>query len=336
MQLRFRRTSSRSDRIDRSGAAVSARIDAAPEVPDADASGDDVGRRWNFEPGTEIYDGRTVFRALGGGSAYEVFLVWDEWLHALMVAKVLRPHRLDDERARRDMNREALVLERLAHPMIVRSFGADLSAEYPHILLEHLEGDTLRRLVKRYGRLSLEQLLPLALHVCSALQYLANQRLVHLDVKPANIVMSAPPRLIDLSIARSFDEAAALRVAIGTDGYMAPEQCVPGEGGTIGPPADVFGLGATLWHAASGTAPFRRDRGAGTSDDPAARWPQLVREPAPLPKDTPAHLVDVLRSMVAKDPSARPSANEVALALEPLVAELPTKIVVTRRGLRVR
>ena len=83
---------------------------------------------------------------------------------------------------------------------------------------------------------------------------------VHLDVKPDNIIMGIPPRLIDLCIARSLERAGRTRGPIGTDAYMAPEQCgADGWKATIGAPADVWGLGATLYHAASGRRPFPRD-----------------------------------------------------------------------------
>ena len=96
------------------------------------------------------------------------------------------------------------------------------TAPHPHVLIEHLEGPSLRRLIRRDGAIPLEQLLPLAAHVAGALQYMAQAGYVHLDVKPDNIVMGLPPRLIDLSIART---ARARRRAptgpLGTDPYMA-------------------------------------------------------------------------------------------------------------------
>ncbi len=128
---------------------------------------------WEFEEGTPIAPGRSVLKPLGGGSRYEVFLVWDERLFALMVAKVIRPDQVDDDHALRELRREAELLESLAHPVIVRGFDAVLEGPHPHLLIEHLEGPTLRSLIKRGGPLPLEQLLPLALHVAAAIHYLA-------------------------------------------------------------------------------------------------------------------------------------------------------------------
>jgi serine/threonine protein kinase len=268
---------------------------------------------WGFGIGDEIFPGRRVVESLGGGKTYEVYIVQDASCAVLLVAKVLRPHHVHRERARRAMAREAALLQRAEHPVIVRGVGAELDAEHPHILLEHVPGDTLRNVLKRAGRLPVERALHVALHVASALQHLATLQLVHLDVKPGNVVMSAPPRLIDLSIARPYEDAARVRMPIGTDAYMAPEQIdVPARAAEIGAATDVFGLGATLFHAVTGRRPFPRPKGARDSADPAVRWPQIVGPPAPLPRDVPGALAAVLRAMLDPDPRARPAPGEVA------------------------
>ena len=287
---------------------------------------------WELDEGTEIAPRRSVLKALGGGHEYEVYLVWDDTLFAIMVAKLLRPHLLGDERSRRHLEREAEALERLAHPVLLRGFGAVLDGEYPHVLVEHLEGPTLRRLIKRGGPLPLEQSLPLALHIASAIHYLATEDIVHMDVKPDNIVMGIPPRLIDLSVARPVERARRIRGAIGTNAYMPPEQCLPGEAGEIGPASDVWGLGATIFHAVAGERPFPRP----TSEDDGApveeRFPQLVEDPGPLPDHVPSELAGVVLASLRKDPDERPSASEMALALQPLVAALPGRIRPGRRS----
>jgi serine/threonine protein kinase len=251
---------------------------------------------WGLEEGDAIGPGRAVLRRLGGGRRFEVFLVWDDHRLSVLVAKVLRP---DQAGHLRDLVREGEALARLAHPVIVRGFETAVDGRFPHLLLEHLEGPTLRELVERDGALPLEQTLPLALHMASALHYLAAEGMVHLDVKPDNIVMGAPPRLIDFSVARSVAEAARLRRPVGTDAYMAPEQR---RAGSVGPAADVFGLCATLHHAVAG-----------------------ARHPEPLPRRTPPALAGLLEAALAADPADRPSAAELAAGLEPLVVALPRR-----------
>jgi serine/threonine protein kinase len=277
--------------------------------------------------GDEIAPGRSVLRPLGGGSRYEVLLVWDDHRFAIMVAKVLRPGLADDPDALEDLREEAAALDALSHPVILRRFDAVLDGRFPHLLVEHLEGPTLRRLLKAEGTLAPAQLLPLALHVAAGLHYMAAAGWVHLDVKPDNLIMGVPPRIIDLSIARTVERAARTRGALGTDPYMAPEQCgVPGHGGPLGPPADVFGLSATLWRAATGDNPFPRERGAGDSDDPGVRFPQLHAPPPRPPRGMPAELAELLLAGLARDPAQRPAARELAAGLEPLVGGLPRKV----------
>jgi serine/threonine protein kinase len=274
-----------------------------------------------------------VLRRLGGGRRYEVFLVWDDHRLAVLVAKVLRPDQADEPAALQDLGREADVLRRLGHPVVVRGFDALVDGPFPHLLLEHLEGPTLHSLLERHGPLGLEQLLPLGMHVASALHYIARENVVHLDVKPENVVMGAPPRLIDFSVARSFAAAARLGRPVGTDAYMAPEQCEPSRA-TVGPAADVFGLGATLHHALTGEKPFPRAAGARESCDAEVRFPQLAHGPSALPRRTPAALAELLIAMLAPAPDDRPTAAQVAHALEPVVAELPRRHALGRRGWR--
>src|SRR5437588_2817569 len=218
-----------------------------------------VATSWEFEEGTEIAPGRSVLKRFHANSElYDTYLVWDERHFAVMVAKLIRPDRVGDNRARRGLKREAVALRRLEHPVVVRAFDAVHTGPNPHVLLEHLEGFTLRAVVRREGPLPLEQCLPLALHIASALHYFAREEYVHLDVKPDNLIMGLPPRLIDLSLARSVRDCRAIKGLVGTDAYMAPEQCTPGQGPLIGPPADVWGLAATLYYACAGTVPFPR------------------------------------------------------------------------------
>ena len=182
------------------------------------------------------------------------------------------------------------MLRALAHPMLRRAYGAQLGGERPHLVLEHIEGPRLSTLMRRYG-LSLEQLLPLALNLCAVLHYLAQERVVHLDVKPSNVIMGADPRLIDLSIARRLEEVSELRSPVGTDLWMAPEQRDVERFGDIGPASDIWGLGATLRAA--------------------------------MPPRVPARVNAAVGACLEPRPADRPTADELARALEPLVDALP-------------
>ena len=268
---------------------------------------------WNLHEGDEIASGLRAVRLLGGGRRYEAHLAWHDDLRALVVVKTVRPEHVTDAGALAGLRGEAAALRSLAHPMLLRSFGAVLGGERPHLVLEHIEGPRLSTLIRRYG-VGLEQLLPLALNLCAVLHYLGRERVVHLDVKPSNVIMGAEPRLIDLSVARRVDELGALCSPVGTDAYMAPEQCDPERFGDIGPAADVWGLGATLYQAIAGQLPFP----AG-----AERFPQLRTEPEPLPDATPAPVAAAVMACLEHRAADRPAAGALADRLEPIVDALP-------------
>lgn len=280
---------------------------------------------WEFEEGAEIAPGRFALKKLGGGSDYEAYVTWDDRMAFLVVAKVLRPHLVENEHALKGLVAEANALSRLNHPVIVRGFGAVTSGPRPHVLMEHLEGPHLARLIRRFGPLPLEQFVPLAINLCAAAHYLSAEGLVHLDIKPRNVVVGIPPKLIDLSVARSVSRAKRISGHVGTDLYMAPEQCEPNVHFPIGPPADVWGLGTTLYHALTGRRPFERPDDY-DEDDLLVRFPQLSAEPErPTGKHLPPPAVDAVMACLRRTPEERPSAREVANMLEPVVAALPRK-----------
>ena len=276
--------------------------------------------RWNFAEGDEIAPGRSALKRLGGGRRYDAYLAWDERLHAVVVCKVVRPHLVEDPRTLAGLAGEWEMLERLDHPVIVRGFDAVIDGPRPHLVLEHLEGPRLSTLVRRYGPLPTEQLVPMALELTAAIHYLRAEEVVHLDVKPSNTIMGAPPRLIDLSIALVVEDAADLSSPIGTDAYMAPEQCDPQRFGPVGPAADVWGLGVTLFKAATGDLPF--DRSDARGDGGSERWPQLGQEPR-WPDRAPDQLAALIMLCLERDPACRPDPADVHTALEPILGGLP-------------
>jgi serine/threonine protein kinase len=281
---------------------------------------------WGFEPGTLVGSGRVAIRKLGGGNHHEAWLGWDEHLASTIVLKLLRPQHAQRRRARKAIAAEASMLRDLAHPGIVRCFDADLDGERPYLVLEFLEGPRLSTLIRKYGPLAPEQLAPLAIDIGSALAYLHNEHRLHLDVKPGNIIMGAPPRLIDLSIARSFEDAKALRRPVGTDAYMAPEQCDPELLSCIGPWTDVWGLGATVFEAANGVRPFPKREGE-------RRHPQLTVDPAPFHPRVREATRNIIAACLARQPDARPSIPEVMEALDP---ELLVSRTAAMKGVRRR
>lgn len=281
---------------------------------------------WKFKDDEEIVPGRYAVDMLGGGIRAEAWLAWDTTLHAIVVMKLLRPNFVDSERARRAMAREVRALKRLAHPAIVRMFDYSLDGERPFIVLESLDGPRVSTLLRNFGVLTPEQLVPLGLEVASALAYLHKLDLVHMDVKPKNIIMSATPKLIDLGMVRPLAEVRDLTTPVGTTAYMSPEQSQDETIATFGPPGDVWGLGVTLYEAASLEMPFSKS----TEEDV---YPQVHEQPKPLPRKVPVAIARIIMSTLAYDPAERPSATDLAAELEGLVEDAR---LVARKRLRAR
>lgn len=269
---------------------------------------------WDLVGGEQIAPGLIAVKPIGGGVVYEAWVAFDERLYAPVVTKLVRPSHVDNPVSRLGLEREVEVLSRLNHPGIVRIFDHDVTGERPRIVLENIDGPNLSWLISRHGALPVQQLLPLGLELASALHYLHGERVCHLDVKASNVVMGAPAKLIDLSLALDVAEAATLDHAVGTDEYMAPEQCRPGEErGTVGHPSDVWGFGVTMFRAAAGYRAFARE----------PRWLQLTDAPLDLPDHVPAPLRDLIGDCLAPDPADRPVPEAIAEALEPMLAAMP-------------
>ena len=208
------------------------------------------------------------------------------------------------------MLREGRLLQRLTHPHIVRAYET-MTTPQPLVILETLGGETLGRLIERRAkRLAVAELAYLGLHLCSAMHYLHGQDILHLDLKPSNIIASTGiARVLDLSIARP---PGKIRGGIGSFGFMSPEQ---NHGGSVTPKSDVWGIGAVLFAAASGETPFDHDET--TTSGPQ---PDVPFAPLRTLRRLPRELTMTIDACLSLDPEQRPSIPELTAALERLIA----------------
>ena len=263
--------------------------------------------------GELLAPGYTVIEHLSRTRRLDTFEVWSDERACSCVAKTLRPDRREDGRARAALRREGRLLTELCHPHIVR--GYEVLEDGPIAVMETLDGETVGHLLD-HRRLDPDEVAWLGLQLASALRYLHNRRLLHLDVKPSNIIASAGRAvLIDLSLAR---EPGRYRAGLGTWCYLSPEQA---RGDHLTAAADVWGLGTVLYEATTGEPAFEDDATLASSDDTwqtgeqlDAGFPQLE---APAPKAT-GPLAPVIDACLAFDPDDRPTLLELAAGLRPL------------------
>jgi len=263
-----------------------------------------------LERGSPVAPGYSVIAHLARGKALDVYDVWSEERHALCVAKVLRPDRATDAGARRRLRREGTNLLAMSHPHIVRAYEL-VERPRPVLVLEALTGATLGYILDtRTQRLPVGDLVYLGLQLCSAVRYLHARGVLHLDLKPDNIVsQDGLAKLIDLSVARPPGRA---RPGIGTRQYLSPEQA---RGGVLGPEADVWGLGAVLYAAATGRRPFY-------PDDKDSQYPQLSERAAPVGthRRLPRAFAQVVDACLEPSAEDRPSPEQLFELLERLAA----------------
>lgn len=209
----------------------------------------------------DIVKGRyEILRLIGGGGTSRVFLAADLRLSNKQWAiKEVDRHATDP--AGRPIEQclasEAYLLSRLGHPGIVDIVDFEKTEDYVYVVMDHVEGQSLDKVVREQGPQSEEDVQRWMLQICDAVGYLHRQNppVIYRDMKPNNIMLHPDGyvKLVDLGVAREYkDEARKDTIAFGTTGYAAPEQY--GKAQTDAR-TDIYGLGATMWHLLGGEAP---------------------------------------------------------------------------------
>ena len=209
----------------------------------------------------DIVKGRyEILRLIGGGGTSRVFLAADLRLSNKQWAIKEVDRRATDPAGRpieQCLASEAYLLSRLGHPGIVDIVDFEKTEDYVYVVMDHVEGQSLDKVVREQGPQSEEDVQRWMLQICDAVGYLHRQNppVIYRDMKPNNIMLHPDGyvKLVDLGVAREYkDEARKDTIAFGTTGYAAPEQY--GKAQTDAR-TDIYGLGATMWHLLGGEAP---------------------------------------------------------------------------------
>ncbi|KAI0562286.1 Protein kinase [Gracilaria domingensis] len=230
-------------------------ISLRAETPDAFA-------RWvdalNRSAGTSFERFYRRERCIGRGHFSQVYQASDRSTGDKFAVKVINKDKNDMEKSKKFIRREVKVLSITDHPNLVRAVDFFSHRGKPHIVLEYVEGGSLRELIRKKKRLSESEARPILRGILSAVSYLHSVNIVHRDIKPENVLMERQdlPKITDFGLATFVNEDKHIHSVVGTPSYVAPEviRNVP-----YGPAADVWSCGVLLYFMLAGERPFTGD-----------------------------------------------------------------------------
>jgi eukaryotic-like serine/threonine-protein kinase len=285
---------------------------------------------WPPQPGDLIADRYELEQLLGSGGMSDVFRARDNQLDRRVAIKILHERHAGDPESLARFRREARAVARLSHPNIVTVIDRGNDAGRQYIVFEHVDGENLKELVGRSGRLPVRRALELALAVADGLAFAHRQGLVHRDVKPQNVLLSreGEVKVTDFGIARSLEAEHGVTQAgtvLGTGEYLAPEQA---SGTPVSPATDVYSLGVVLWEMLAGEVPF-------DGENFVAVALRHVNEPLPslrdVRPDVSPRLAAAVERALEKDPAHRfPSMAALAKELRACLVEVEEEVPVVQ------
>jgi serine/threonine protein kinase len=283
----------------------------------------------------QVFDGKyRLDERLGGGGMGTVYRSTHLLIDRPVAIKVLSQRFVGDETAQQRFRREARAAGHMQHPnaVTVTDFGAT-SDGYLYIVMELLEGQTLRELLAREGPLDPARAVSIILQASAAVGAAHDGRLIHRDLKPANIFIEQRPNLpavvkvLDFGVAKfmveeheddDYNTLTQVGAIIGTPRYMSPEQCTGAA--PLTPASDVYSFGVILYEMLAGVVPFSAETPLALAMKQVTESPRPLREIVP---SLPEELERVVDHALTKNAAARPAnANEFRRELHAVAEEL--------------
>jgi len=240
---------------------------------------------------------------IGEGGMATVYRAQDIMLGRTVAVKVLYERRANDEAFLARFYREAQAAANLDHPNIVSVYDIGQDGNRHYIVMEYVEGRSLKELILESAPFPVERALTIAIQVCTAVGAAHKAGLIHCDVKPQNILVALDGRVkvTDFGIARALTSAPVVEGGDvwGTPDYLSPEQAA---GEHLGPPSDVYSIGVVMYEMLTGRLPFEAESGI------AMAFKHLREEPTPINElnpRVPLGLAHIVHKVLAKEPSAR-------------------------------
>ena len=263
----------------------------------------------------QVFDQRyEILEAIGKGGMADVYRAHDKVLDRMVAAKILHPQFESDAEFIERFRREAQGAAQLSHPNIVGIYDVGQDAGRHYIIMELVEGCTLKEAIQQAGHLSADIALNVAKEIASALQEAHRHGLVHCDIKPHNILLTkgGHAKVADFGIARAVSSSTMTYTGktMGSVHYFSPEQA---RGTTVTPKSDIYSLGIVLYEMLTGSVPFDGETPVSIALKHLQEEPPALRIKNP---EVPAAVEALLMKMMMKNPTMRPDSTEVLREIE--------------------
>ena len=253
--------------------------------------------------GQKINDRYEIIRSIGEGGMANVYLGYDTILDRNVAIKVLRGDLSNDDKFVRRFQREALSASSLAHPSIVEMYDVGVDDNLYYIVMEYVDGKTIKQLLKKRGNLTLSEAIDIMLQLTDGMSHAHDSYIIHRDLKPQNIMIKddGQIKITDFGIAMALNSTQLTQTnsVMGSVHYLPPEQA-SGKGSTI--KSDIYSMGIIFYELLSGSLPFRGDNAVEIAlkhmRDPL---PSLRAENSAIPQS----IENIIMRATAKNPKNR-------------------------------
>ncbi len=254
-----------------------------------------------IEKGTRLNNRYEIVKQIGCGGMARVFMAKDEKLGRYVAIKVMKEEFNSDENFIRKFETEAQAVARLVHPNIISVYDVGVEDEIRYIVMELGEGITLKQYIKEKGQLDAEEAVNFGLQIAEAMRCAHNNGIIHRDIKPQNILVSAigTVKVTDFGIAKAANSNTMTATAIGSVHYLSPEQA---RGGFSDCRSDIYAFGITLYEMVTGRVPFDHENGVTIA---LMHLQDEVEHPSHLNDSIPKSLEKVILKCLAKSPQER-------------------------------
>ena len=269
--------------------------------------------------GQKINDRYEIIKSIGEGGMANVYLAKDKILDRKVAIKVLRGDLSGDEKFIRRFQREALSVSNLSHPNIVEVYDVGEEEGQHYIVMEYIEGKTLKQLIQKRGALTIEEVIDIMGQITDGLAHAHEAYIIHRDIKPQNIMIldNGTIKITDFGIAMALNATQLTQTnsVMGSVHYLPPEQA-NGKGSTV--KSDIYSAGILMYELLTGSVPFKGDTAVEIALKHMKDKMPSIRKQNPL---IPQSVENIVLRATAKNPknrydSAREMHNDLVKALD--------------------